>query len=129
MHIFVISPAVILLEKGKGFSGRVCGKKTTGNKPHSRARVAHILANPFYYGHFRYLSEIHEGKHKGIISKQLFDRVQTVFGTARQVNKIRLICALKAKYCSLVMFIPPPLYIFIYVTRRFHTANVLILQP
>ena len=44
--------------------------------PHTR--VAHTLANPFYYGHFRYLSEIHEGKHKGIISKQLFDRVQTV---------------------------------------------------
>ncbi|TWP21076.1 hypothetical protein EUA67_03315 [TM7 phylum sp. oral taxon 352] len=40
--------------------------------------MAHTLANPFYYGHFRYLSEIHEGKHKGIISKQLFDRVQTV---------------------------------------------------
>ena len=44
--------------------------------------MAHTLANPFYYGHFRYLSEIHEGKHKGIISKQLFDRVQTGFGTA-----------------------------------------------
>ncbi|MBF1039098.1 MAG: hypothetical protein HXL01_02765 [Candidatus Nanosynbacter sp.] len=38
MHIFVISPTVILLEKGKGFSGLVCGKKTTGNKPHSRTR-------------------------------------------------------------------------------------------
>ncbi|MBF1039810.1 MAG: recombinase family protein [Candidatus Nanosynbacter sp.] len=37
-----------------------------------------MLANPFYYGHFHYLSEIHESKHKGIISKQLFDRVQTV---------------------------------------------------
>ena len=58
--------------------GLVRGKKTTGNKPHSRTRVARMLANPFYYGHFRYLGEIHEGKHKGIISKQLFDQVQTV---------------------------------------------------
>lgn len=46
------------------------GKKTTGNKPHSRTRVARMLANPFYYGHFRYLGEIHEGKHKGIISSR-----------------------------------------------------------
>ena len=37
-----------------------------------------MLANPFYYGHFRYTGEVHEGSHKGIISKRLFDKVHTV---------------------------------------------------
>jgi len=80
----------------------VCGKKTTGNKPHSRARVAHMLANPFYYGHFRYLGEIHEGKHKGIISKQLSDQVQNVLKRrgkpTRKTNDPLPLCGLV--YCS-----------------------------
>ena len=37
-----------------------------------------ILSNPFYYGHFRYVGEIHEGKHKPIVEKKLFDKVQKV---------------------------------------------------
>jgi len=82
--------------------GMVCGKKTTGNKPYSRAGVARMLASPFYYGHFRYLGEIHEGKHKGIISKQLFDRVQTVLERrgrpTRKTNDPLPLCGLV--YCS-----------------------------
>lgn len=35
-----------------------------------------MLTNPFYYGHFRYLGEVYEGKHTPIISKRLFDNVQ-----------------------------------------------------
>ena len=35
-----------------------------------------MLTNPFYYGHFRYLGEVYEGKHTPIISKRLFDDVQ-----------------------------------------------------
>ena len=37
-----------------------------------------ILSNPFYYGHFRYLREIHEGVQEPIITKKLFDAVQLV---------------------------------------------------
>ncbi len=59
-------------------SGKVNGKKTTGKKPYHKNRIKRMLANPFYYGHFLYLGEVHEGNHKGIISKQLFDQVQTV---------------------------------------------------
>jgi hypothetical protein len=40
--------------------------------------VKFILANPFYYGHFRYAGEIFEGKHTPLIDKQLFDKVQSV---------------------------------------------------
>ena len=36
----------------------------------------HILTNVFYYGHFKFKGEIHEGVHEPIISKKLFDQVQ-----------------------------------------------------
>ena len=38
-----------------------------------------VLTNPFYYGHFRFLGEIHEGVHEPIIVKKLFDVVQDVW--------------------------------------------------
>ena len=41
-------------------------------------RVKYLLTNPFYYGHFRYAKEVHEGKHDPIIAKKLFDKVQEV---------------------------------------------------
>ncbi len=59
-------------------SGKVRGKKTTGKKPYHKNRIKRMLENPFYYGHFRYNGEVHEGKHKEIISKRLFDQVQVV---------------------------------------------------
>ena len=54
------------------------GIKTSGGKPYSKDKVKYILKNPFYYGHFIYGGEIYEGKHTPIISKKLFDKVQTV---------------------------------------------------
>ncbi len=41
-------------------------------------KVKEMLANPFYYGHFRYAGEIHEGIHEPLIAKKLFDQVQGV---------------------------------------------------
>ena len=55
------------------------GIKTTGGLPLKKDQIAKMLTNPFYYGHFRYGGEVHEGKHKAIVSKKLFDEVQTVF--------------------------------------------------
>src|SRR3989344_2107844 len=48
-----------------------------GNHIHKDC-VKNILSNPFYYGHFRYNGEIHEGRHTPIIEKRLFDKVQKV---------------------------------------------------
>ena len=42
------------------------------------SRISSILSNPFYCGFFRYNGEIYEGKHKSLITKKLFDRVQEV---------------------------------------------------
>ena len=53
-----------------GLVGARSGKKTP------LSSVEHILKNPFYYGHFLYRNEIHQGSHKPMISKKLFDRIQ-----------------------------------------------------
>lgn len=82
--------------------GMIRGKKTTGSKPHSRTRVTRMLSNPFYYGHFLYLGEVHEGNHTGIISKRLFDKVQTVLAQrgkpTRKANDPQPLCG--SVYCS-----------------------------
>ena len=54
------------------------GIMTIGGKPLSKDQIKKMLTNPFYYGHFRYGGEVHEGKHRPIIEKRLFDRVQAV---------------------------------------------------
>lgn len=82
--------------------GMIRGKKTTGSKPHSRTRVTRMLSNPFYYGHFLYLGEVHEGKHTGIISKRLFDNVQAILAQrgkpTRKANDPQPLCG--SVYCS-----------------------------
>src|SRR3990167_2100371 len=52
-------------------------RSTYGNPLHKDC-IRRILSNPFYYGHFRYGGEIHEGKHTPIIEKRLFDKAQKV---------------------------------------------------
>ena len=54
------------------------GVITRGGKVFKDDRVKSLLQNPFYYGHFRYGGELYEGKHKSLISKDLFDEVQAV---------------------------------------------------
>src|SRR3989344_306508 len=44
-----------------------------------RDKASWILSNPFYYGHFQYAGEIHEGVHEPLIAKHLFDEVQEVW--------------------------------------------------
>ncbi len=53
------------------------GITTSGGKL-LKDTVSRILSNPFYYGHFRYAGEIHEGIQEPLISKKLFDQVQEV---------------------------------------------------
>ncbi len=69
-------------------SGKVRGAKTTGKKPYHKNRIKRILTNPFYYGHFRYLGEVYEGKHTPIISKRLFDDVQNVLERRGRLQKV-----------------------------------------
>src|SRR3989344_4199523 len=54
------------------------GILSSGGKKLHRDRISFILSNPFYYGHFRYSGEVHEGKHQPVVSKKIFDKVQEV---------------------------------------------------
>ncbi len=45
-------------------------------KPLHLSTIQRILTNPFYYGYFKYRNEIHQGSHKPMISKKLFDKIQ-----------------------------------------------------
>jgi site-specific DNA recombinase len=54
------------------------GIRTRNGKLLARAHMSKIFSNPFYYGHFYYAGEVHEGKHEPIISKEVFDKVQAV---------------------------------------------------
>ena len=68
------SPRLIFcLIPRKMFSLGLVGKD--GKLPHL-STIQKILTNPFYYGHFRYRGEIHQGSHKPMISKKLFDQIQ-----------------------------------------------------
>jgi len=51
---------------------------SSGGKRIKRDRITFILSNPFYYGHFRYGGEIHEGKHQPVVSKKIFDKAQEI---------------------------------------------------
>src|SRR3989344_8448996 len=60
------------------------GVLSRGNIRIDISRVSFILQNPFYYGHFRYTGEIHEGKHEPLITKDLWDRANAVLGGRRR---------------------------------------------
>ena len=63
------------------------GIKTKSDKPLQKDQIKRILVNPFYYGHFKYCGEIHEGKHKPIISKKLYDDVQATLAKRGRPQK------------------------------------------
>jgi DNA invertase Pin-like site-specific DNA recombinase len=60
--------------RDKMFSLGLVGPKS--GKKMSLSSVEYILKNPFYYGHFLYRGELHQGSHKPMISKKLFDKIQ-----------------------------------------------------
>ncbi len=63
------------------------GVTTKSGKQLSKDQIKRILVNPFYYGHFKYCGEIHEGKHTPIISKKLFDQVQATLARCGRPQK------------------------------------------
>ena len=71
---------------------------STGDKPLKKDQIKKILTDPFYYGHFRYGGEMYEGRHKPIVSKELFDRVQRVLvlrgRVQRRVKEPKALCGL-----------------------------------
>jgi hypothetical protein len=99
----IVRQAFELYAKGNITLGEIAdflarnGVKTRNGNPYKRDKISFILSNPFYYGHFRYAGELHEGKHESIIAKKLFDKVQEVLkqrGKPRKEKIPKAFCGL-----------------------------------
>ena len=55
----------------------------------STSNIQKILQNVFYIGLMKYKGEVFEGKHKPLISKKLFDRVQEILKQRGKPQKIK----------------------------------------
>ena len=56
-------------------------------KPVCKSQLARLLRNTFYYGVFKFNSEMYEGSHPPLISKKLFDSVQAVLDNRHRNHK------------------------------------------
>ena len=65
------------------------GLRSKTDKKLSVGMLQFILKNPFYCGVFKYNGELHEGKHEPIITKKLFDEVQTVMQKRGRAHKTK----------------------------------------
>jgi len=72
--------------QSKMFSLGLVGKD---GKPLHLSTIQNMLTNPFYYGHFRYRGEVHQGSRKPMISKKLFDKIQEALITNGKPRKKR----------------------------------------
>ncbi|MGH2769524.1 MAG: recombinase family protein, partial [Actinomycetota bacterium] len=60
----------------RGLRSRAVGKRPS--VPVHKSRVNHMLSNPYYIGVVSFRDVEYEGRHEPLISRELFDRVQTV---------------------------------------------------
>ena len=75
------------------------GVMSKGNRRVHISRISFILQNPFYYGHFRYAGEVHEGNHSPLISKSLYDKANAVL---RGRGRTLAVKTDPAPYCGLL---------------------------
>ncbi len=59
------------------FSKKI-GLTSSNNKPLSLSKMHELFRNPFYYGHFKWKSNLYPGNHKPMISKSQFNEIQTI---------------------------------------------------
>ncbi len=68
-------------------TAKIIGLFGKSGKVPSVSLIAHTIANPFYYGIFKYNDELYQGKHEPMISKKLFEKCQEVMATKSQPKK------------------------------------------
>ena len=73
LELFATGNFTLSTIQSKMFSFGLAGK--TG-KPLALSTILNLLNNPFYYGLFYRSCELHQGTHKPMISKKLFDKIQ-----------------------------------------------------
>ena len=52
--------------------------KTGGGNPIGHSSIYYMFSNPFYYGMFEYNGKLYKGKHKPMVSRREFDKVQSL---------------------------------------------------
>jgi site-specific DNA recombinase len=62
------------------------GIKSKAGNPLNHNTIGDMLRNPFYYGVFRLKGELHQGSHKAMISKELFDKIQIRLGDISRIT-------------------------------------------
>lgn len=62
--------------------------KSKNDKKASRRLIADILHNPFYYGMMKFKEKKYPHKYKTLITKELFDEVQSMF-ESKNINKTK----------------------------------------
>ena len=70
-----------------------------GGNPLKQDQIRWMFENPIYYGNFYYSGEIWEGKHKPLISKKLWDKVQEIMKLRGKTRKPELN---PASFCGLL---------------------------
>lgn len=78
--------------------------KTRGNKNIALSAIYSLLMNPFYYGMFEYPKKSgnwHEGKHKPLITQELFEQVQAQLKRDQIVRESREFAFTKLFTCGL----------------------------
>ena len=76
-------PSQILDKLNNEWGYRSHARKTTGGKPLSRSTFYDIISDPFYYGKYEFplgSGNWYQGKHKAIISKDEFYKIQEIIG-------------------------------------------------
>jgi len=86
LTVFATGECTLTKIQSKMFSLGLVGKE---GKPLHLSTIQGILKNPFYYGHFLYRGELHQGSHKPMISKKLFDQIQEALITNGKPRKKR----------------------------------------
>lgn len=66
------------------------GLRSYRGNPLSPYRYQYLLRNSFYCGLFTINSEMHQGAHESLVSKEIFDRVQEVMKRRTKSNSPRL---------------------------------------
>ncbi len=77
---------------------------TTGNKPLSQGNLYRLFINPFYYGVFEYPKKSgnwYQGKHEPLISKELYDLVQSKLRRESTIRRTHEFAFTKLIICGL----------------------------
>jgi len=86
LKVFATGEYTLTKFQSKMFS---LGLVSKDGKPLHLSTIQGILRNPFYYGMFLYRGEIHQGSHKSMITKKLFDQIQEALITNGKPRKKR----------------------------------------